>query len=259
MKKRGDFDLSNTDKELVVESLKQFDVNPKKKKRKKKVPMGKKLEKNDPPHEPRVYVYTRVSTSKQTITSQDAGITLYLKRNGITEYTHISEAVTGTKEISCRNLGQLIKDLKRGDKLIVSEISRIGRSMLIIVNVMSVLISKGVELISVKENFRLDNTPTSKLILEIYSYTSETEHALIVSRTREGVQKAKERGVKFGRTKGVEISWYKIDRLGQEKFLALLNRGVPKKKIAKKFNVNRSSIYYYIKKKSKTNFKKNSY
>ena len=146
--------------------------------------------------------YLRVSTDRQTIENQHSEIQRFANRKGITVDRWVEEVVSGKVKGSDRKLGHLLKKLKKGDTLIVSELSRLSRTLLDIMSIMHSLLEKGVTLYSVKENFCLADNINSKVILFAFGLAAEIERDLISVRTKEALAARKEQGVTLGRKQG---------------------------------------------------------
>ena len=146
--------------------------------------------------------YLRASTDRQTIENQHSEIQRFANRKGITVDRWVEEVVSGKVKGSDRKLGHLLKKLKKGDTLIVSELSRLSRTLLDIMSIMHSLLEKGVTLYSVKENFCLADNINSKVILFAFGLAAEIERDLISVRTKEALAARKEQGVTLGRKQG---------------------------------------------------------
>ena len=195
-----------------------------------------------------VYGYIRVSTEKQTTEVQKYEIEKYCDRNGLQIDCWIDETISGAKDLKKRKISGMLRRLKKEDIIICTEISRLGRSMQIIWRIMDICLSKNVTIISLKENYRLSDDPMSKFILSVYSYAAETERLLISERTKEGLAKKKREGKVLGRPVGSKTKFLKLD-LVREKFEKDLRSGMAKTRIAKKYKVNPSTVYDYIRRR----------
>jgi DNA invertase Pin-like site-specific DNA recombinase len=118
--------------------------------------------------------------------------------------------------------------------------------MQIVFEVMNKCLENNVELITLKENYHLNNSPMSKFILSVYSYAAETERLLISERTKEGLAARKRAGVKLGRPKGTIAKELKLDKY-REAIVKDLSDGIPKIRVARKYGVNVSTIYDWLK------------
>lgn len=157
-----------------------------------------------------VYGYIRVSTDKQTVQNQKFEISLYAKKNKIKIDSWISETISGTVIPSKRNLGRLLEEVHTGDLIICSEISRLGRSMFMIMSILNRLMEKEVQVFTVKEGYRLGTDLTSKVLAFAFSISAEIERTLISDRTREALKRKKSEDVVLGRPKGKRNSRYKL-------------------------------------------------
>lgn len=146
--------------------------------------------------------YLRVSTDKQTLENQRCEIERFAKKNGMTIDRWVEEVVSGKVKDSDRKLGRTLKRLKKGDTLIVSELSRLSRTLLDIMSIMHSLLERGVILYSVKENFCLADNINSKVILFAFGLAAEIERDLISARTKEALATKKAQGVVLGRKAG---------------------------------------------------------
>ena len=195
-----------------------------------------------------IYGYIRVSTEKQTTEVQKYEINKYCERNEMKVDTWIDETISGAKDLKKRKINSMLRKLVKGDIIICTEISRLGRSMQIIWRIMDICLTKGVTIISLKENYVLKDNPMSKFILSVYSYAAETERLLISERTKEGMAARKRDGVILGRPKGSVSKCLKLDRV-REELERDLKAGLPKTRIAKKYKVNPSTVYDYIRRR----------
>ena len=196
----------------------------------------------------KVYGYVRVSTNKQETDVQKYEIEKWCEMNHIKIENWCDEKISGTKDVNERDINTLLTKAKSGDVIICTEVSRLGRSITIINDVMKTCVKKNIRLYTLKENYKLDNVdPVTKLILEIYAYAAETERNLISERTREGLAARKRAGIKLGRPCGSKSKMLKLDRC-RDKLIMMIANGMPKTKIAKRLGVNTCTIYDYIKK-----------
>lgn len=192
-----------------------------------------------------IYGYLRVSTERQSTEVQKYEIEKYCKQAGIMIDIWVDEKISGAKKIKNRKIKYIIDDMKSGDTIICTEISRLGRSMQIIFEMMNLCLERGVILISLKENYILNDSPMSKFILSVYSYAAETERILISERTKEGLAARKRAGIKLGRPAGTIAETHKLDDV-KDKLIKDLQKGIPKLRLAKIYGVNVSTIYSFM-------------
>ncbi len=194
-----------------------------------------------------IYGYIRVSTDKQTVENQRFEINRFIKKSGLRVDSWIEETISGTVEPDKRNLGKLIHKTKKGDIIICSELSRLGRNMFMIMSILNILMENGVIIYTVKERYKLGEDITSKVLAFAFSISAEIERSLISQRTKEALRRKKAEGVKLGRPKGKLNSKYKLTGC-EEKIRKMLNEGYPKNLISKQLNVSPSTLYLYLKK-----------
>ncbi|MDD6408122.1 master DNA invertase Mpi family serine-type recombinase [Lactobacillus equicursoris] len=193
------------------------------------------------------YGYIRVSTDKQTVENQRFEIEEFSKKRNITIDSWTSEVVSGTKKADERLLGDLLKGLKKGDRLIVSELSRLGRNLLQIMSILNYLMEKDIVLLTVKEGYELGNNINSKVLAFAFGLSAEIERNLISQRTKEALARKKAEGVILGRPKGqAKLSTYKLYKYKNE-IIRLRDEGMSFNKIAKKYQVNRATVSKFIK------------
>lgn len=152
-----------------------------------------------------IYGYIRVSTDKQTVENQRFEINRFVKRGNLKIDEWIEETVSGTISPKKRNLGKLIEKTKKGDIIICSELSRLGRNMFYIMSILNLLMERGVIIYTVKEKYKLGDDLTSKVLAFAFSISAEIERELISQRTTEALKRKKSEGVVLGHPKGKKI------------------------------------------------------
>ena len=157
----------------------------------------------------------------------------------------VEEKVSGTKNWKARKIKQVIDDLNKGDRLIVPKFSRLGRSMLEIMEMLSILKDKEVNVYAVKRNWELNGSPQSKIMAMVFSIASEIERDLISERTKEALRARKVAGVKLGRPRGAGKS--KLDDF-KEEIVALLRNGSSKKFVADRYGTSQVNLYNWLNK-----------
>ncbi|EMC17013.1 multiple promoter invertase [Streptococcus mutans OMZ175] len=158
-----------------------------------------------------------------------------------------SEIISGTKKADERILGKLLERLKKGDVLIISELSRLGRNLLQIMSLLNYLMEKEIILLTVKEGYELGNNINSKVLAFAFGLSAEIERNLISQRTKEALARKRAEGIILGRPKGpAKISTYKLYR-HRMKILEMRNNGLSFNKIAHFYGVNRATVSKFIK------------
>lgn len=192
-----------------------------------------------------IYAYIRVSTEMQNYASQEYEIRNYCLEKGIKVDKWVSESISGTVKVEKRTLGKIIRKMDRGDMLICTEISRLGRNMLMIMSILNTCSAKGVFIHSIKDNFDLSDNINSKIIAFAFALAAEIERNLISQRTKEALALKKAAGIKLGRPVGSsrkKENAYKY----WETILKKINEGVPLVKIAKQYKIHRNTLRKYL-------------
>lgn len=193
-----------------------------------------------------IYGYVRVSTDKQTVENQRFEIEKFVQKENKNIDRWIDETISGTVAVEKRKLGSLLKRLKKGDILVASEISRLGRNMLQIMSILHHCMKNEVQVWTIKDNYRLGADIQSKVLAFAFGLSAEIERNLISQRTKEALARIKADGKHLGRPHGFNSMKRKLD--GKSKLLInLLEKNVPKSQIAKMLGINRSLIYTFLK------------
>lgn len=145
-----------------------------------------------------IYAYIRVSTDKQTVENQRFELQNFANERRLVIDKWISEQVTGTKSEKERKLGPLLKKMKKGDTLILSEISRLGRNLMGIMSMLHLCMMKETCVLTVKENYELGNNINSKVLAFAFGLSAEIERELISQRTKEALARRKAEGIQLG-------------------------------------------------------------
>ena len=159
------------------------------------MPEKKKQELKD--RAPIVAAYLRVSTDKQTILNQKSEVINFCHRQELKITMWCTETVSGTKKESERELGILLKKLQKGDVLIITEVSRLSRKMMNIMNIIHQSIEKGITIHSIKEGYKFDSSINSQVLAFAFGLCAEIERTLISQRTREALARRRAQGIKF--------------------------------------------------------------
>lgn len=148
------------------------------------------------------YGYIRVSSDKQTVENQRFEINNFCQREGLLIDGWIEETISGTKAYSKRKLGNLLKKAGKGDLIICSELSRLGRNLFMIMEILSLCMTKECKVWTIKDNYRLGDDIQSKVLAFAFGLSAEIERNLISQRTKEALARRRAEGVVLGRPKG---------------------------------------------------------
>jgi DNA invertase Pin-like site-specific DNA recombinase len=193
----------------------------------------------------RTVSYLRVSTADQNTEKNKKEILLFANDRKFGNVDFFEETVSGKKSWKEREIKNIIDELGEGDRLIVPELSRLGRSMLEIMEILAVAKEREIHIYDIKGNWELNGSIQSKVMAMVFSIAAEIERDLISSRTKEALQARKAAGVKLGRPKGPGKS--KLDQY-REEIIALLKTGSSKTYLAKKYGTSLPNFYNWLKK-----------
>jgi DNA invertase Pin-like site-specific DNA recombinase len=192
------------------------------------------------------YGYIRVSSDKQTVENQRFEISRFAELEGIVIDGWIEETISGTKNYDKRELGKLLKKVKKDDLIICAELSRLGRNLFMIMEILHICMNRECRVWTIKDGYRLGDDIQSKVLAFAFGLSAEIERNLISQRTKEALARKKSEGVVLGRPIGKKSAKVKLS--GKEEVIReLLIQGVPKTKIAEIFKVNRMTLAKFIK------------
>lgn len=192
------------------------------------------------------YAYIRVSTEMQCYASQEYEIAKYSDNHGISIDHWMSESISGTIAVEKRVLGKTIRKMKKGDLLICTELSRLGRNMLMVMGILNLCSQKGVCIQTIKDNFTLSDNINSKIIAFAFALAAEIERNLISQRTKEALAVKKLEGVRLGRPPG--ISKKKEEYISRSmEIQQMLDNGKSYTQVAKKLGIHRNTLRRYMK------------
>jgi len=187
--------------------------------------------------------YLRISTVDQDIEKNKADILKLANEKQLGNVEFVEEKISGTVSWKKRKIFEIINNAQSGDVIIVSELSRLGRSMLEIMEILSIISEKKLSLYSVKGDWHLNDSMQSKIIAMVFAMASEIERELISSRTKEALRAKKAQGIKLGRPKGTGKS--KLDKFKPE-IEALLANGSTQKFIAQRYGTTEANLYNWL-------------
>ncbi|MBQ6736621.1 MAG: recombinase family protein [Alphaproteobacteria bacterium] len=193
-----------------------------------------------------VYGYIRVSTDKQDCENQKLGIEAKAHALGIIIDKYVEDAgISGIKSPNERALGGILRKLKAGDIIICSEISRLGRKLFMIMEILQKCMNCGAKLYTVKDNYELGDNIQSKCLAFAFGLSAEIERDLISQRTKEAMARRRACGLYTGRKLGAKNLHHKLD--GKEPIIQkLLSDGFSQRQIAKKLKVGTTTINTFI-------------
>jgi putative DNA-invertase from lambdoid prophage Rac len=192
-----------------------------------------------------IYGYIRVSTDKQTTDNQRFEILKYADEKKLAIDEWIEETISATRRLSDRKLGTLLARMQKNDILIVSELSRLGRSLMEVMSILHTLMEKNVKVFTTKERYELGNNINSKVLAFAFSLSAEIERSMISSRTKEALARKKSEGKRLGRPKGRLSTVTKLT--GKDELIKeYLEKKIPHTVIARLLNVNRLTVRNYI-------------
>jgi len=187
-----------------------------------------------------IYGYIRVSTDKQTVENQRFEITQFCKKMKIKIGKWIEETISGTKAVEKRQLGSLLKIVQSGDLIICSELSRLGRSFFMIMNILSNCLERDVKIWTIKDGYRLGDDIQSKVLAFAFGLSAEIERNLISQRTKEALARVKAEGKKLGNK---QIIYKNVKLTGKEIIIRkMIREGKNNTEIAKLLGVHRETV-----------------
>ena len=195
-----------------------------------------------------IYGYIRVSSDKQTVENQRFEINKFCSSQELLIDDWIEETISGTKNFSTRQLGKLLRKVKKNDIIICSELSRLGRNLFMIMEILNICMTKECRVWTIKDNYRLGDDIQSKVLAFAFGLSAEIERNLISQRTKEALARKKAEGVRLGRPRGRSFckSSYKLHNREQQ-IAKMRTDGMSFRKIADILHVNRDTVrnYYY--------------
>ena len=196
---------------------------------------------------PRSIAYLRISTGAQNLNSQKLELHEYARRNDIKINEFIEVEISSRKSTQVRKIDELLENLQAGDLLLVSELSRLGRSVGQIIQIVDTLIKKQIRFVAVKESVKINGKQDiqTKTMITMFGLFAEIERDLISERTKQGLAAARAKGKILGRPKGPGKS--KLDQFKPE-IEALLKNGSSKTFIAKRYKTSVPNFYKWLKK-----------
>ena len=193
-----------------------------------------------------VVAYLRVSTEKQFLANQREELLRFAEKNGLQIDKWYTETVSGSVRSKDRKLSGVLNRMQRGDSLIVTEISRLSRTMLEIMTILNSCIKKEIVLYSTKEGYVFQNDMNSKVLGFAFGLMAEIERNLISMRTKEALARRRQEGVKLGRKKGT-CPAMRVLRENKRLLIKDAQRGVSCSELARQMGVSRTTMHRFLK------------
>lgn len=192
-----------------------------------------------------IYGYIRVSSEKQTLENQRFEIRGFAKLNGLRVRRWVEETTSGTIDPRKRELGKLLERIKEGDLIICSEISRLGRSLFMIMNVLNTCMERGCRVWTIKDGYRLGEDVSSKVLAFAFALSAEIERNLISQRTRDALARRAAEGKHLGRPEGYRPFGVKLQPHAEDIRLMLFD-GHSYASIARAYQVHASTVRRFV-------------
>ncbi len=194
-----------------------------------------------------IYGYIRVSSDKQTVENQRFEISNFCDKEDLNIDGWIEETISGTKAYNKRELGRLLKKVQKDDLIICAELSRLGRNLFMIMEILNICMSKECKVWTIKDNYRLGEDIQSKVLAFAFGLSAEIERNLISQRTKEALARLKADGKHIGRKEGIRnVHLNKVCSRNHNLILKELEGDTSIPDIAKKIKVARGTLYRYL-------------
>ena len=194
-----------------------------------------------------IYGYIRVSTDQQSTSNQKFEINRFATSHNIQIDKWVEETISSRKPLNKRKLGSLLEELKDGDILISTEISRLGRSLLEVMGILQHCLTQNCQIWTLKENYKLGSDIASKVLAFAFGLSAEIERQLISDRTKMSLDKLKSQGKHLGRPFGAKSKSLKLSK-NTKRVKDLMAKGLPKAQIARLLGVDKLTLYRFLKK-----------
>lgn len=192
-----------------------------------------------------VIAYLRVTIDKQHLERQKDEITRYASANGLEISKWITDIVDGKRKESEPTLFRVLDRMKKGDKVIITDIARFGRTLSEVMTLLSKCMTLGVHVYSINDRYLLDDSLNTEVVSTTCNLVSEIEHHLMSVRTKEALNHKKEKeGLQLGRPKGTDAKQSLLDA-NKDEVMNMLERGDTVVMICKHFNVSRNTYYQF--------------
>lgn len=192
-----------------------------------------------------VYGYIRVSCAKQTVENQRFEIINFASRQSMRIDDWIVETISGTSNYDKRKLGELLQAVGKDDLIICAELSRLGRNLFMIMEILHICMARECRVWTIKDNYRLGDDIQSKVLAFAFGLSAEIERNLISQRTKEALARKRSEGKVLGRPTGSKSGKVKLSGY-EEEIANMLASHVPKYEIARHFKVSPVTLNKFI-------------
>lgn len=192
------------------------------------------------------YGYIRVSSDKQTVENQRFEISRFCEENNLHIDGWIEETISGTTPYNKRRLGKLLRHIHRGDIIICSEISRLGRNLFMIMDILNHCMQRGCRLWTIKDHYRLGDNIEAKVLAFAFGLSAEIERQLISQRTKEALARKRAEGVHLGRPYGSQSFQQLLPHKYRNRIQQMLAEGRTISHIARKLHMSPGTIKRYL-------------
>ena len=195
-----------------------------------------------------IYGYIRVSSDKQTVENQRFEINRFCQQHQLSVDGWIAETISGAQTYGKRKLGALLAQVTKGDIIICSELSRLGRNLFMIMEILNICMARECRVWTIKDNYRLGDDIPSKVLAFAFGLSAEIERKLISQRTKEAMARRKAEGAVLGRPSGRRTAPGKLKLHGRERYIAQqLGAGVSLRELARRLHVDRGTLARFVK------------
>ena len=194
-----------------------------------------------------IYGYIRVSSDKQTVENQRFEINKFCEREKMNIDGWIEETISGNKSYNKRELGKLLDKVQKDDIIICTELSRLGRNLFMIMEILNLCMTKECKVWTIKDNYRLGDDIQSKVLAFAFGLSAEIERNLISQRTKEALARLKAEGKNIGRRQGRRNNQLNSICVNNHDYIIKqLSIGMSIPAIAKEINIARGTLYRYL-------------
>ena len=193
------------------------------------------------------FAYLRVSTNHQDAKNQKLSVLDYSNARNLVPLKFLEDTVSGKMPWRERIIGSMIEKSIKGDNIIVSEISRLGRSTLQVLEILEMAAQKGVSVHIAKDSMVMNGSMQATITATILGLVAQIEREFISIRTKEALCKCKNDGIKLGRPKG-QAELLKLDSF-RDTISDYLRKKINKRTIAKLVECSPSTLYQWLKRR----------